>query len=90
MAREPRKPDEYIVHIMLEGGHRVQTRFLTIEEATNWYANRFERKSGDEDMMEIPLRNIGNNKNEMLLLRPKRVIAIHIEPVFASSVEMFA
>ncbi|MFN3927566.1 MAG: hypothetical protein ACK4QL_09670 [Pseudanabaenaceae cyanobacterium] len=89
MAREPRKPDEYIVHIMLEGGHKIQTRFATIEEATGWYANRFERKSGDEDMMEIPLRNLGG-KNEMILLRPKRVIAIHIEPVFASSVEMFA
>jgi len=90
MAREPRKPDEYIVHIMLEGGHKVQTRFTTIDEATNWYATRFERKSSDDDMLEIPIRNIGSNKNEMLLVRPKRVIAIHMEPVFASSVEMFA
>jgi hypothetical protein len=90
MAREPRKPDEYIVHLMMEGGHTIQTRFATIDEATNWYATRFERKSADDDLLEIPIRTVGTGRNEMILVRPKRVIAIHIEPVFASSVEMFA
>ena len=32
----PRKPDEYIVHILISGGHREEVRFPTIQEFQKW------------------------------------------------------
>lgn len=85
MPREPRKPDEYIVHLMLEGSHVVHMRFNTLEEVSNWYKTKFVQKSGEDDFLAMPMKA----DNEILFVRPKRVSAIHVEPVFSSSVEMF-
>ena len=87
MPREPRKPNEYIVHLKLEGGQEVITRFTTIEEVKAWYASQFKPKANEDDLLPIPVRA---ELNEILLVRPKRVLAIHVEPIYSSSVEMFA
>jgi hypothetical protein len=84
MPREPKKPDEYIVHLMIETGHVVDLRFNTIEEVKS-YAAKIKAKSEDEELLAMPMKN----ENELLLVRPKRISAIHAEPVFSSSVEMF-
>jgi hypothetical protein len=84
MPREPKKPDEYIVHLMLDGGHVVDIRFNTLEEVKN-YAGKIKAKSEDEELLAMPIKA----DNEILLVRPKRISAIHAEPVFSSSVEMF-
>ncbi|CAN1210734.1 hypothetical protein TUMEXPCC7403_11090 [Tumidithrix helvetica PCC 7403] len=86
MPREPRKPDEYIVHLKLEGGHEVHIRFNTIEEVKTWYASQFKAKANEDDLLPLPVKA---DLNEILLVRPKRVSAIHVEPNFSSSVEMF-
>ena len=87
MAREPKKPNEYIVHLKLEGGQEVMTKFTTIEEVKTWYASQFKAKANEDDLMPIPMRA---ELNEILLVRPKRVIAIHVEPIYSSSVDMFS
>ena len=87
MAREPRKPNDYIVHLKLEGGQEVTTKFTTIEEVKTWYASQFKAKANEDDLLPIPVRA---DLNEILLVRPKRVTAIHVEPIFSSSVEMFS
>ncbi len=84
MPREPKKPDEYIVHLILEGSHVVDIRFNTIEEVKG-YAAKLKAKSEDEELLAMPMKT----DNELLLVRPKRISAIHAEPVFSSSVEMF-
>lgn len=86
MPREPRKPDEYIVHLMLEGNHKVEMRFNTLDEVKKWYTTQFKAKSGEDELLPMPLKA----ENEILFVRPKRVSAIHVEPIFSSSVEMFS
>lgn len=85
MPREPRKPNEYLVHLMVEGSHVVDIRFNTIEEVKSWYASKIKPKSDDDDLVSMPMKQ----EHEILFVRPKRVSAIHVEPVFSSSVEMF-
>jgi hypothetical protein len=85
MPREPRKPDEYIVHLMLEGNHVANLRFNTIEEVKAWYGTKFKPKAEDDEMLLMPMKV----DNEILFVRPKRINAIHVEPVFSSSVEMY-
>lgn len=86
MPREPKKPDEYNVHLLLEGNHTVTMRFDTIEEFKKWYAGQFKAKASDDEMLIMPMKA----ENEILLVRPKRISAIHVEPIFSSSVEMFS
>jgi hypothetical protein len=69
---------------MLEGSHVVALRFNTIEEVKS-YAAKIKAKSEDEELISMPMKS----DNEVLLVRPKRISAIHAEPVFASSVDMF-
>ncbi len=84
MPREPKKPDEYIVHLMLESGHVVDMRLNTLEEVKG-YAAKLKSKSEDEELLAMPMKN----DNELLLVRPKRISAIHAEPIFTSSVDLF-
>jgi len=84
MAREPKKPDEYIVHLLLDGSHVVDIRFNTIEEVKT-YASQLKAKSENEELLLMPMKN----DNELLFVRPKRISAIHAEPIFSSSVDMF-
>jgi hypothetical protein len=88
MPREPRKPSEYIVHLMLEGSHTVDVRFNTLEEVSAWYKGKFSPKANEDDLTTLPTRE---GTNEILFVRPKRVSAIYVEPVFSSSIgaEMF-
>jgi hypothetical protein len=88
MPREPRKPSEYIVHLMIEGSHTVDVRFNTLEEVSGWYKGKFAPKAAEDELMPVPTRE---GSQEILFVRPKRVSAIHVEPFFSSSVsaEMF-
>ncbi|NJK60272.1 MAG: hypothetical protein HC918_08590 [Oscillatoriales cyanobacterium SM2_1_8] len=88
MPREPRKPSEYIVHLLMEGSQTVDVRFNTLEEVSGWYKGKFAPKAAEDDLIPVPTRE---NSQEILFVRPRRVSAIHVEPVFSSSVgaEMF-
>ena len=43
-----RTPSEYAVHIMLEGGHREEVRFSTIQDFQKWYSSELVPKSAQD------------------------------------------
>jgi hypothetical protein len=71
----------------MESGHREEVRFPTIQDFQKWYSNELTPKSDSHDFINIPLKNI---QGEYMLVRPSRIVAIRVEPVFNSSVERFA
>ncbi len=82
----PRKPDEYTVHLLISGGHREEIRFQNVQEFQKWYSSELMAKSDSEDFINVPIKNI---PGEYMVLRPKNVLAIRVEPVFLGSVERF-
>jgi hypothetical protein len=82
----PRNPSEFAVYLLLESGHREEVRFSTIQEFQKWYSGELVPKSASNDFISVPIKNI---QGEYMVLRPSRVVAIRVEPVFSSSVERF-
>ena len=82
----PRTPSEYLVHMMLEGGHREEVRFPTIQEFQKWYSGELVPKSASNDFISVPIKNV---PGEYMVIRPSRVLALRVEPIFTSSVERF-
>ncbi|ARV59484.1 hypothetical protein BZZ01_13365 [Nostocales cyanobacterium HT-58-2] len=82
----PRTPDEYAVHLLLESGHREEVRFPTIQEFQKWYSGELVPKSTSNDLISVPIKNI---QGEYMVVRPSRIVAIRVEPIFSSSVERF-
>ena len=82
----PRNPSEYAVHILMEGGHREEIRFATIQEFQKWYSGELMPKGTSDEFITIPIKNI---QGEYMVARPSRIIAIRVEPLFASSVDRF-
>lgn len=82
----PRTPDEYAVYIMLQGGHREEVRFATIQEFQKWYSGELMPKANDTNFISVPIKNI---QGEYMVVRPSNVAAIRVEPIFAGSVERF-
>lgn len=80
----PRTPSEFAVHIMMDGGHREEVRFPTIQEFQKWYSGELMPKAASDDFINVPIKNI---QGEYMVLRPSKVIALRVEPVFSSSVE---
>ncbi|MBW4643087.1 MAG: hypothetical protein KME23_08850 [Goleter apudmare HA4340-LM2] len=82
----PRTPNEYAVHLLLEGGHREEVRFTTFQEFQKWYNAALMPKFDSNELINVPIKNI---EQEYLVVRPARILAIRVEPVFSSSVERF-
>jgi len=82
----PRTPNEYVVHLLIEGGHREEVRFTTIQDFQKWYSSELLPKSTSDDFISVPIKNI---QGEYMVVRPSRILAIRVEPVFSSSVERF-
>lgn len=80
----PRAPSYFSVHIMMEGGHREEVQFLTIQEFQKWYSGELVQKSGSNDFISVPIKNI---QGEYMVVRPSKVLAIRVQPVYTSSVE---
>lgn len=85
-GRYVRTPTEYAVHLMIDGGHREEVRFPTIQEFQKWYSGELVPKSSSDDFISVPIKNI---QGEYMVLRPSRVIAIRVEPIFSSSVDRY-
>lgn len=85
-SRYARTPTEYAVHLLIEGGHREEVRFATIQDFQKWYSSELVPKSGSNDFITVPIKNV---QGEYMVLRPARVIGIRVEPVFSSSVERY-
>jgi len=82
----PRTPSEFVVHLMMDGGHREEIRFPTIQDFQRWYSNELTPKSASDDFINVPIKNI---QGEYMVVRPARILAIRVEPIFSSSVERF-
>jgi hypothetical protein len=85
-SKYARTPTEYAVHLLIEGGHREEVRFATIQDFQKWYSSELVPKSASNDFITVPIKNI---QGEYMVLRPSKVIGIRVEPVFSSSVERF-
>ncbi|MEB3359279.1 MAG: hypothetical protein VKK04_21315 [Synechococcales bacterium] len=82
----PRTPSEYVVHLFMEGGHREEVRFPSIQDFQKWYSNELVAKSTSDEFISVPIKNI---QGEYMVVRPSKVMAIRVEPIFSSSVERF-
>jgi len=80
----PRTASEFVVHLLIEGGHREEVRFPTIQDFQKWYSNEFIPKATSEDFVTVPIKNI---QGEYMVVRPSRILAIRVEPVFSSSID---
>jgi hypothetical protein len=71
---------------MMEGGHREEVRFSTIQEFQKWYSGELMPKAASDEFISVPIKNI---QGEYMVVRPSRIMAIRVEPIFSSSVERF-
>lgn len=78
------KPSEYSVFLLLEGGHREEVRFPTIQDFQKWYSSELVPKSSSQDFINVPIKNI---QGEYMVVRPSRILAIRVEPIFTSSID---
>ncbi|KKI99242.1 hypothetical protein [Prochlorothrix hollandica] len=78
-----RTPNEFVVHLLFEGGLREEIRFPTLEDFQKWYSGVLMPKADDSSFINIPIKNI---QGEYMVARPCRIMAIRVEPVFNSSI----
>ena len=75
-----RKPDEFNVHILMDGGHREEVRAQGPKEVTKLMNDIFMGGAGD-DFIRLPKQM----DNEFLIVRPSRVCGVSVEAVFFTS-----
>ena len=81
-----RTPNEFAVHIIMEGGHREEVKFSSIQDFQKWYSNEIVPRSDSGEFINVPLKTI---EGEYMVVRPSKIVAIRVEPVFSSSVDRF-
>jgi hypothetical protein len=79
----PRVPRRFQIHLMLEGGHEQVVEFRTLDDFQKWYGGVLTTAAPDA-FVNVPLEDL---ELEYLVLRASRVIAIRVEPIFASMQE---
>ncbi len=85
-SKYARVPTEYAVHLLIEGGHREEVRFTTIQDFQKWYSGELVPKATSNDFITVPMKGA---QGEYMVLRPAKVIGVRVEPVYSSSVERF-
>ncbi|MDJ1184019.1 hypothetical protein [Roseofilum casamattae] len=80
----PRTPDEYAVHLFMDGGHREVVRFATIKDFQKWYASDVVPKQDDSAFISVPMKK---NEGEYMTIRPVSILAIRVEPIYSSSMD---
>ena len=76
----PRVPRRFHIHLMLEGGHEQVVEFRTLDDFQKWYGGVLTSAAPDA-FVNVPLEDL---ELEYLVLRASSVIAIRVEPMFAS------
>ena len=82
----PRTPSEYSVHLLLDGGHREEIRFATLQDFQLWYSKTLVPKQESSEFLNVPIKNI---QGEYMVVRPTSILGIRVEPIFTSSVERY-
>jgi hypothetical protein len=80
-----RKPDEFAVHLMLQGGAREQISFPTLADFQKWYSALVPKQDSSE-FVNVPIKNL---QGEYMVVRPSSIIAIRVEPIYLSSVDRY-
>ncbi|WP_254173762.1 hypothetical protein [Planktothrix pseudagardhii] len=85
----PRTPDEYVVHLMIEGGHREEIKFSTMQEFQVWYNKVLLPKFDSREFVNVPIKHRAEDttSKEYMVVRPSAIKAIRVEPVFNSSID---
>ncbi|MGD1907356.1 MAG: hypothetical protein ACFB0C_15410 [Leptolyngbyaceae cyanobacterium] len=83
----PRTPSEYIVHIVFDGGAREEVRFQTIQEFQKWYSGELMPKATSEEFISVPIPKV--NPGEYMVVRPSKIAAMRVEPIFSSSIDRY-
>lgn len=78
------KPSEYAVYLLIDGGHKEEVRFPTIQEFQKWYSGELVPKANTHEFINVPIKNI---QGEYMVVRPSRILAIRVEPVFTTSID---
>ncbi|MEN9878380.1 MAG: hypothetical protein RLZZ158_1419 [Cyanobacteriota bacterium] len=73
-----RRPSRYAVHLLLEGGHRHSVHFASIEAFQQWYAENLNKPDA-QAFINVPIADL---EGEYLVVRPRAVLAVHVEPQF--------
>lgn len=84
MPRAPKVPNYFSVHLMMQGGHREEVQFPTIQEFQKWYSSELVPKSASNDFINVPIKHI---QNEYMVVRPSSILAIRVQAVYTSSVD---
>ncbi|MFS8118209.1 MAG: hypothetical protein ACMG55_06910 [Microcoleus sp.] len=82
----PRTPSEYSVHLLLDGGHREEIRFATLQDFQLWYSKTLVPKQDSSEFLNVPIKNI---QGEYMVVRPTSVVGIRVEPIFSSSIDRY-
>ncbi|MCT7958726.1 MULTISPECIES: hypothetical protein [Laspinema] len=80
----PRTPDYIGVSLLIEGGHKEQVRFSTIQEFQKWYQGVLVPNSDGKEFINVPIKTA---QGEYMVVRPATILGIRVEPVFLSSVD---
>lgn len=78
------RASEYAITFLLEGGHTEEVRFGSLAEFQQWYGTDLASKTDSNDFLNVPMRSV---TGEYMVVRPSKICAIRVEPVFKSSVE---
>ena len=62
-----RTPSEYSVHLLLDGGHREEIRFATLQDFQLWYSKTLVPKQDSSEFLNVPIKNI---QGEYMVIRP--------------------
>jgi hypothetical protein len=81
-----RTPSEFAVHMLMEGGHREEVRFSTIQEFQQWYSNELVPRTDSREFITVPMKTV---QGEYMVIRPSSILAVRVEPIFSSSVEHY-
>jgi hypothetical protein len=81
-----RTPTEYALHLHLLGGSIPTVRLRTSKEVNDLIQQIFFVQGAEHsDVLHIPLPEEG----EYLIVRTRNIQAVHVEPLFASSLEHY-
>lgn len=70
----------------MEGGHREEVRFPSIQDFQKWYSTDLVPKSTSTEFIQVPIKNI---QGEYMVVRPSCILGIRVEPVFSGSVDRY-
>jgi hypothetical protein len=81
-----RTPSEFAVHILMEGGHREEVRFASIQDFQQWFSNELVPRTDGKEFITVPMKT---TQGEYMMIRPASILALRVEPIFSSSVEHY-